>query len=443
MARNLPQLTVKAKGKLNRGGLQRLVTAIDLQRDLYNACILWLRARSETGRNTIRDLLRKDLNELRGENQDYGGIHRKVSDGIIERAISSHLRHTVPQEGTEPAGTPRLKTPERFRTLTILSRDKNATVRFRRNGRPKLKITGLPAIRLASTQDIPAGQQPSAMHITLKQGSIHVRLVYDQTRHPPLNPKPQVKTAPGIDLGEVLTIAVSNGLTYVSPNEEKVYAQLKEAQQKLQRTITAAMRVGYCGFKAVLDYGNKQALTAKGWPRRELVWLKAPTKSYLKARDTLSNLYDQLNQLRKDFRHRVTSEIVSTALEQGVDLIAVQRLQIPNMTASAKGTIDNPGRNVAAKSGLNRRILQQGWGEIIEMLDYKARKAGLRFVQVWPGRSSQTCCQCGAVDAKSRRFQQDFCCTTCGHNDNADLNASRVMAQRGLKIIRGPKASAA
>ena len=106
------------------------------------------------------------------------------------------------------------------------------------------------------------------------------------------------------------------------------------------------------------------------------------------------------------------------------------------MTSSARGTSANPGRNVRAKSGLNRAILRQGWAEILAMLAYKARKAGIRFVSVWPARSCQTYSNCGLVDPKSRTNQNHFACTACRHQENADVNASRVIAQRGLAKLR-------
>ena len=213
-------------------------------------------------------------------------------------------------------------------------------------------------------------------------------------------------------------------------------SQIKAVQQKLQRTIAAGIRTELCGFKALLDGQNKQILSAKGNPRRELVWLKAPSKSYLKARQLLSQLYDRRNTLRKDFRHRATTAIINLALAQGKDLIAVEDLQITNMTASAKGSKEHPNHRVRAKAGLNRSILQQGWGEILTMLAYKARKAGIRFIAVWPGHSSQTCSKCGVVDPKSRKSQAQFLCTSCGHEDNADLNASKVIAHRGLREFK-------
>ena len=437
MARNTTKLTLKATGEINKASLTRLQQVIDLQRELYNHALSWLKHRPETDFNTLRDLLRKELTQLRKEDANYRNIFRKISYGTIERAIINHLRHTAPAEGSKPASKPRQKSPERFRTITLLSPTTKVTFLNSTNSNLKLMVKGLPAITLSSTQKLPNDQQPATIHITLKRGKVHLRLVYDQPAHPPLKPKDLVLTALGIDLGNAVTVATSAGDNYCSPNERALYAQIKAAQQKLQHTIEAGIRLGLCGFKAVLNDQNKQVLSSKDKPRRELVWLKAPTKSYAKARQLLSEVYERRNTLRHDFKHRVTTRIIQRALAQGIDLIAVEDLQILNMTGSARGTEANPGRNVRAKSGLNRSILQQGWAEILQMLAYKAQKAGIHFISVWPARSSQTCNICQAVDPKSRRSQADFTCTSCGHHENSDTNASKVIAQRGLRKLKG------
>ena len=370
MARNLPQLTLRATGKLNKHSLSRLKECLELQRNLYNSSLNWLAHRPGADLRTLRDSLRKELTSLRSENPDYRNILLNVSDGTLQRAIVSHLRHAAPAEGAKPAGKPRRKSAERFRTLTIPSPESQVIFPTKNLGKPKPKIKGLPAIRLKSSQTIPADRQPSTVHITLKGGKIHLRLVYDQTPHPGLKPKEKVQTALGLDLGIALTVAASTGDTYLSPNEQHLASQIRSAQQRLQRTIAAAIRLGHCGFRAVLDDQNRQVLSSRDRPRRELVWLKTPTNSYLKARETLTELYERRNTLRHDFKHRVTTEIIKLAKAQGSDLIAVEDLQIFNMTASARGTSANPGRSVRAKSGLNRSILQQGWAEILTMLDY-------------------------------------------------------------------------
>ena len=436
MARNLPQLTLKATGKLNKHSLSRLKECLELQRNLYNSSIDWLTHRPNPDFHILRDSLRKDLTSLRREDPDYRNILRNVSDGTLQRAIVNHLRHAAPTEGTKPAGKPRRKSAERFRTLTIPSPDNRVIFPTKHLGLPKLKIKGLPAIRIRSSETVPMDQQPSTVHITLKGGKIHLRLVYDQSPHPGLKPKDEVQTALGLDLGIALTVATSTGDTYLSPNEQHLAGQIRAAQQRLQKAIAAAIRIGHCGFRAVLDDQNRQVLSSRDRPRRELVWLKTPTKSYLKARETLTELYERRNTLRHDFKHRVTTEIIKLAKAQGNDLIAVEDLQISNMTGSARGTSANPGRNVRAKSGLNRSILQQGRAEILTMLAYKARMAGIRFISVWPARSSRTCSSCWNADPKSRRTQNHFACTACDHEENADINASRVIAQRGLAKLR-------
>ena len=436
MARNLPQLTLKATGKLNKHSLKRLKEVLELQRSLYNSALEWLAHRPNSDFRALRDSLKKEVTSLRRDNPEYRRILLNLSDGTLQRAIVNHLRHTAPTEGTKQAGKPRRKSPERFRTLSILSPENRVIFLTKNLGKPKLKIKGLPALRIRSSQILPTDQQPSTVHITLKRGQLHLRLVYDQTPHPTLKPKDKVQTALGLDLGVALTIAASTGETYLSPNEQHLTGQIRAAQQRLQKSIAAGIRLGHCGFKAVLDDDNKQVLSSRDKPRRELVWLQAPTKSYLKARETLTTLYERRNILRHDFRHRVTTEIVNLAKAQSKDLIAVEDLQISNMTASARGTSVNPGRNVRAKSGLNRAILQQGWSEILTMLAYKARKAGIRLISVWPARSSQTCSNCGTLDPKSRRDQAHFACTACGLEENADVNASRVIAQRGLEKLK-------
>lgn len=103
------------------------------------------------------------------------------------------------------------------------------------------------------------------------------------------------------------------------------------------------------------------------------------------------------------------------------------------MTASAKGTVEAPGRRVAQKSGLNRSILAQGWSIFADQLEYKLEAAGGRLIYVPAAYTSQTCADCGVVDARSRKSQAVFECVACGHADHADTNAAR-------NILRGSTA---
>jgi transposase len=97
------------------------------------------------------------------------------------------------------------------------------------------------------------------------------------------------------------------------------------------------------------------------------------------------------------------------------------------MTRSARGTIAQPGRGVRAKAGLNRGILASGWGLLLTRLEQKAPG---RVEKVNPAYTSQTCNACQHIASESRKSQADFACVACGHQDNADVNAARNIADR-------------
>ena len=90
------------------------------------------------------------------------------------------------------------------------------------------------------------------------------------------------------------------------------------------------------------------------------------------------------------------------------------------MSKSAAGTTDTPGRNVRAKSGLNKAILDQGWGEFRRQLDYKLAWSGGHLIAVPPHNTSRTCPACGHVSKDNRKTQAKFECVECGFEENAD-----------------------
>jgi len=115
-------------------------------------------------------------------------------------------------------------------------------------------------------------------------------------------------------------------------------------------------------------------------------------------------------------------------------VIRVEALNIRGMTRSARGTVAEPGRNVAAKAGLNRGILASGWGMLARRLEDKAPG---RFEKVQAAYTSQRCSACGHVDGRSRESQAAFRCTACGYACNADVNAARNIAAGHAVNARG------
>jgi putative transposase len=128
---------------------------------------------------------------------------------------------------------------------------------------------------------------------------------------------------------------------------------------------------------------------------------------------------------RKSDRRKDWVEKTSTDLARQFDIIRVEDLRIQSMTKSARGTIERPGQNVAAKAGLNRGILSAGWGSLVARLEDKAPG---RIEKVRPAYTSQNCSECGHISAENRKSQAVFSCVNCGHRSNADINAARNIA---------------
>ena len=133
-------------------------------------------------------------------------------------------------------------------------------------------------------------------------------------------------------------------------------------------------------------------------------------------------------------RRKDWAEKVSTGIAQRFDTIRVEDLQIKNMTRSARGTRENPGRNVRQKAGLNQGILGSGWGLLVRRLQDKAPG---RVEKIRPAFTSQRCPACGQVDPKSRESQAVFRCTACGFACHADVNAARNIAAGHAVTARG------
>jgi putative transposase len=114
---------------------------------------------------------------------------------------------------------------------------------------------------------------------------------------------------------------------------------------------------------------------------------------------------------------------------QRFDRIVLKALHLRALTRSAKGTVEKPGANVRAKAGLNRALLDAGFGMLATLIREKAAHAARDVVEVDARYSSQTCATCGHV-AKESREGRRFACVRCGHEADADVNAARVILLR-------------
>lgn len=205
----------------------------------------------------------------------------------------------------------------------------------------------------------------------------------------------KIDTAPtlGIDLGLTVFAATSNG---------DLIRPLKALAQK------------QCRLKR---YQRSVARKCKGSNNRK----KAVAK--------LATLHRKITQERSDWLHKLSSAIVREH-----PVLAIEDLLVKNMSASAAGTVDKPGKQVRQKSGLNKSILDAAWGEFARQLSYKSQWAGGQAYKVPAAYTSQECSSCGHVHKGNRPTQSLFLCMACGHTENADLNASKNILSRGISV---------
>lgn len=214
-----------------------------------------------------------------------------------------------------------------------------------------------------------------------------------QTEQEIPDPVCKSKTAVGIDLGVVrfATIATEETEQVIAPLEVKnLETKISWNQRKLSRKKTFS----------------------KKWKRQKL---------------SIQKVYSKKASILKDFHHKLSTEI-----SKNHPIVVMEDLKIANMTASAKGTLEDPGSNVHAKSGLNKAILRQGWYAFRLMVDYKLQWAGGKLILVNPRNTSKKCPECHTIDHDNRKTQAEFKCISCGYQANADLVASINILRAGL-----------
>lgn len=208
-----------------------------------------------------------------------------------------------------------------------------------------------------------------------------------------------VKKAVGIDRGVAVPMALSDGQMIYLPKRLKA---LQKQKKRAQRVF---------------------ARRKKGSNRRAV------------AKARVAKLAAKIARVRKDWAHKETTRIANA-----FGYVAIENLKTANMTRSAKGSADAPGKNVKAKAGLNREILNVGWYQIEQMLEYKLAWRGGHLEKVPPEYTSQTCGACKIIDKQSRKSQARFVCRHCGHEENADTNAAKNILMRSNSPYLGVEA---
>ncbi|VWD64432.1 DNA-cytosine methyltransferase [Burkholderia lata] len=214
-----------------------------------------------------------------------------------------------------------------------------------------------------------------------------------QTERAVEQPVPHATSVIGIDVGIARFATMSDG-TFIAPlnSFRKHEARLRRCQRAMSRKV---------------QFSNN--------------WKKA------KAR--VQRIHARIGNARRDYLHKAT-----TTISKNHAMVCIEDLQVRNMSRSAAGSTDAPGKNVRAKSRLNKAILDQGWFEFRRQLEYKLAWNGGWLVAVPPANTSRTCPACGYVSADNRTTQEKFACVECSYEENADVVGALNILARGHRV---------
>jgi putative transposase len=227
--------------------------------------------------------------------------------------------------------------------------------------------------------------------VSTRAGHWYISFQVEQTVAEPAHPS---RSAIGLDMGVAKFVTLSDGSCYQPLNAyRKHQRRLAIEQRKLARKV---------------KFSNN-------WRKQKRV---------------IQRLQARIANCRLDYLHKT-----STTISKNHAMVAIEDLKVSNMSKSAKGTPEQPGKNVKAKSGLNKSILDQGWGEFRRQLEYKQAWRGGLVVAVPPQYTSQTCPCCGHVSADNRRTQAQFRCVECGFKENADVVGAINVLARGHRVL--------
>ena len=215
-----------------------------------------------------------------------------------------------------------------------------------------------------------------------------------QTQREIEKPLPTATTAIGIDVGISRFATMSDGAFIAPLNSFKKHQQrLARYQRRMSRKVKFSSN-----------------------------WKKAKAK--------VQKIHTGIANARKDFLHKTT-----TTISQNHALVCIEDLQVRNMSKSSKGNSEQPGKMVKQKSGLNRSILDQGWGEFRRQLAYKVAWQGGMLLAVPPHHTSQTCPACDHVSKDNRQTQAKFLCVDCGYENHADVVGAINILERGYRLL--------
>jgi putative transposase len=207
----------------------------------------------------------------------------------------------------------------------------------------------------------------------------------------------------------------------------------------VDRGIKRPVQAGDLYFDFSEDQKKKKQAKEKYIKRtqKRLSSKKKGSKRWKSTKRKISKAHEKIGNIRKDFCHKTSRSIVE---QENIKVIVLEDLRTKQMTAKPKAKQDPATKkwlknNSTTKARLNQTILDKGWNQLENYLKYKTYRAGKALYKVPAHHTSQECADCGHTHPDNRKKQELFHCICCGHSDNADHNAAKVIKKRAIKLI--------
>ena len=228
------------------------------------------------------------------------------------------------------------------------------------------------------------------------------------------------------------TVSFKSGYWYISFQVEQDIDEPKH-----NSTSAVGIDMGVTKFVTLSDGSHLKPLNAfrKHEKRLAIEQRKLSRKvkfsaNWQKQKVKIQKLHTLIANCRKDYLHKASHQI-----SKNHAMVMIEDLRVSNMSKSAKGNAEEHGKNVKAKSGLNKSILDQGWHEFRRQLQYKQLWNGGLVVAVPAQYTSQTCPCCSHVSRDNRKTQAHFECVECGYTNNADIVGALNILERGHRLL--------
>jgi putative transposase len=375
--------------------VERLHFMLDVTRQTYNALLEERRYAWTARRIAVTSAAQyAEITALRREDARFGAVYRECVDAVLHRLDLAYEAFFRRVKRGETPGFPRYKAASRWRQLTFPHGSRalkfNAT-------QSRVRIPGVGTVGVRKGRLVPAFGRAFVYE---KNGRWYA--LFECTRDPA--PLPSTGHIIGVDRGVHVLAATSDGELLANGKYGERLRRVVRGHQRALETATERDEQGRC-----INRSDAKRMTL--------------VRRLARAKEREANA-------RLDHAHKAALRLIRSA-----DVIGLEDLNVSQMTRSAKGTVASPGRNVAAKAGLNRAMLDAGFGLLRRLIGEKAAYAARRVIEVDPKFSSQTCRHCRHVSAKSRRRRR-FRCVACGWSAHADVAAALEICRRAELRLR-------